>query len=222
MAWRKETIAEWRVSRVLEVSEFFPTVWERPHPAAWVTLSSPGRRKWPRWRQKGFRGPCLEHEGRADLEFFLNLLVWSCSSSRLVDWAEGRGAERAVFIWQYSKFLKSMMTLKERRAEIKTLKWQLRHLLGVGCHQMIEWLWASSDKEQKEDFLGDPAIGNLPANAGDMVQSLAQEDSTCHRAPRPMRHDYWARMLQLWSLWAREPMLYSKRRHHNEKLEHGK
>ena len=172
MAWRKRAIAEMQVSRVLEVSELLSHSLRKVPSCCLSHTALPREERVTTMETERLGGPCLEHEGRADLEFFKNLLVWSCSSSRLVDWAGGRGAERAVFIWQYSKFLKSMMALKEKRAEIKTLKWQLCHLLGVGYHQMTEGLWASSEKEQKEDFPGGPAIGNLHANAGTWVKPL--------------------------------------------------
>ena len=48
--------------------------------------------------------------------------------------------------------------------------------------------------KEKGDFPGIPVVKNLLANARDMgswVQSLAQEDSTCHEATRPMCHKYW-------------------------------
>ena len=33
---------------------------------------------------------------------------------------------------------------------------------------------------------------NPPAKAGTRVQSLVQEDATCHVAAKPMSHNYWA------------------------------
>lgn len=38
--------------------------------------------------------------------------------------------------------------------------------------------------------IGDPAVGKLPANAGDTVPSLAQEDSTRPGAIYPVSHNY--------------------------------
>ena len=64
------------------------------------------------------------------------------------------------------------------------------------------------------------------------VWSLVWEDPTCHEATKPMHHNYWACALELMShnYWARvpqllkpahlEPMLRSKRSHHNEKPVH--
>lgn len=100
------------------------------------------------------------------------------------------------------------MTLKEKRAEIKTLKW-------CRYHQMIEWLWASSDKEQKEDFLGDPAIGNLPANAGDRFSLLHRKIP--HTQLGPMCHNYWS--FSLGSLWAlQQESALMKLEHGNQKV----
>ena len=35
-------------------------------------------------------------------------------------------------------------------------------------------------------FLGAPGVKNSPALAGDRVQSLVQEDPTCHEATKPV------------------------------------
>ena len=39
-------------------------------------------------------------------------------------------------------------------------------------------------------FLGGLVIKNLPANSGDMVRSLVQEDPTCPGATKPVHHNY--------------------------------
>ena len=41
----------------------------------------------------------------------------------------------------------------------------------------------------RESFPGG-AVVNLPASAGDTGSSLVQEDPTCHRATKPVRHNY--------------------------------
>ena len=66
---------------------------------------------------------------------------------------------------------------------------------------------------------------NLPANAGDMVQSLIWEDPICRGATKPMSPNYWAcaqepRSHSDWSLCTLEPALHNKRNHHNEKPTH--
>ena len=67
---------------------------------------------------------------------------------------------------------------------------------------------------------------------GTRVQALVWEDLTCHRATKPMRHnywacalepvnhDYWAHMPQLLKPMCLEPVLRNRRSHHNEKLPH--
>ena len=67
---------------------------------------------------------------------------------------------------------------------------------------------------------------------GTEVQALVQEDPTCHRATKPMRHNYWACALEPAShnCWARvpqllkpvhlEPVLCNKRSHRSEKPAH--
>ena len=67
---------------------------------------------------------------------------------------------------------------------------------------------------------------------GTWVRALVQEDPTCRRAAKPMRHNYWACALEPSShnYWARvpqllqpaylEPVLHNKRSHLNEKPAH--
>ena len=67
---------------------------------------------------------------------------------------------------------------------------------------------------------------------GTRIRALVREDLTCCRAVKPMRHNYWACALEPVShnSWAREPQLLkpmrlepvlcSKRSHHNEKPAH--
>jgi len=65
-------------------------------------------------------------------------------------------------------------------------------------------------------------VKNLPANAGDMVLSLVQGDSTCHGTSKPVCHNYGALrvdMSKLLNLSALELMLY-KRIHCKEKPTH--
>ena len=54
------------------------------------------------------------------------------------------------------------------------------------------------------------------------VWSLVQEDPICHGITKPMRHHYWACVLEpgdhsSWSLCTLEPVLHNKRSHCNEK-----
>ena len=68
---------------------------------------------------------------------------------------------------------------------------------------------------------------------GTRVRALVQEDPTCCRATKPMRHNYCARALepashnyrahvpQLTELTRLEPVLHNTRSHHNEKPVHG-
>ena len=39
------------------------------------------------------------------------------------------------------------------------------------------------------EFSGGPVVKNPPVNAGDRVQSLVQEYSTCRVATKPMHHN---------------------------------
>ena len=47
-----------------------------------------------------------------------------------------------------------------------------------------------SQKNTFKGFPGDAVIKNLPANAGTRVQALVQEYPTCHRATKPVHHNY--------------------------------
>ena len=60
---------------------------------------------------------------------------------------------------------------------------------------------------------------------GTWVRALVPEDPTCHRATKPVSHNYQACALEpmspnYWSLRALEPVLCNKRSHHNEKPVH--
>ena len=67
---------------------------------------------------------------------------------------------------------------------------------------------------------------------GTQVRALVQEDATCCRATKPMRHNYWACTLEPVShnYWAcvpqllkptcLEPVFHNKRSHRNEKPAH--
>ena len=67
---------------------------------------------------------------------------------------------------------------------------------------------------------------------GAQVQALVWEDPTCHGATKPVRHNYWACVLEPTShnYWAHvlqllkpvrlQPVLHNKRSHHNKKPAH--
>ena len=55
---------------------------------------------------------------------------------------------------------------------------------------------------------------------GTQVQALVREDPTCRGATKPMRHNYWAYVLQLLKPVHLEPVLRNKRSHRNEKPAH--
>ena len=100
-------------------------------------------------------------------------------------------------------------------------------LLSLRPHWYFFLLKLSLPAFKKEviwDFLGSTVDRNPLANAGDMVRSLVQEDSTCCGAIRPVCHNYWAHTLEPRSnYWAHvlqllkplhlEPMLRNKRGH---------
>ena len=52
---------------------------------------------------------------------------------------------------------------------------------------------------------------------GIWVWNLVQEDSTCHRAIKPMHHNYWTSALEPANC---KPVLCNKIIHHNEKAAH--
>ena len=41
-----------------------------------------------------------------------------------------------------------------------------------------------------QDFPGGSVVKNLPASAGNMVQSIVWEDRTCLRETKPVGHNY--------------------------------
>ena len=87
-------------------------------------------------------------------------------------------------------------------------------------------------KKKNRDFPAGAVVKNPPANAGDTGRSLVRKDPTCHGATKPVRHNYWACVLEpashnCWALVPQllkpvhlEPVLRSKRSHRNEKPAH--
>ena len=63
-------------------------------------------------------------------------------------------------------------------------------------------------------------IGICLSTQGTWVQSLVREDSTCHRAAKPVCFNYWAHRLQLPKPMCLKPVFYSKRSHCSEKFQH--
>ena len=61
-------------------------------------------------------------------------------------------------------------------------------------------------------FTGDPVVKNPPCNAGDTGLIPGPGRPTCLRATKPVCPSYWACAL--------EPVLHSKRSHHNENPKH--
>ena len=55
---------------------------------------------------------------------------------------------------------------------------------------------------------------------GTRVWSLVREDPTGRGATKPVRHNYWACVLQLLTPTRLEPVLHNKRIHRNEKPVH--
>ena len=45
-------------------------------------------------------------------------------------------------------------------------------------------------KLRHRDFPGGTVVKNPPANAGDTVRALVQEDPTCRGATKPVHHNY--------------------------------
>ena len=41
-----------------------------------------------------------------------------------------------------------------------------------------------------QDFPVGAVVKNLPANTGEWVQSLVEEDPSCHEAAKPVHHNY--------------------------------
>ena len=82
------------------------------------------------------------------------------------------------------------------------------------------------------DFLVVQWLRVLLPMQGTQVQALVREDPTCHRATKPVCHNYWACVLEPTShnYWAHvpqllkstclEPVLCNKRSHRNEKPAH--
>ena len=78
------------------------------------------------------------------------------------------------------------------------------------------------------DVPGSPVVKNPPSSAGERgfdpwsrkIPHAMEQLSPGTTTTEPMRHNYWARMLQLPKFMRLEPMLHNKRSHRNEKAVH--
>ena len=129
---------------------------------------------------------------------------------------------------------KRCQNLKVNTLGQQYLKVQCRLLNGILCGSPS--LMTSGTSWYKNKLVGTSLVvqwlrTHLPLQ-GTRVWALIQEDPTCHRATKPMRHNYlawalepashnyWARVPQLLKPACLEPMLCNKRSHHNEKPMH--
>ena len=79
-----------------------------------------------------------------------------------------------------------------------SLTWLMPQFLSSGSFprgclssHTIWWLaspWMADSRRRVQDFPGGPEVKNLPANAGDTVRSLVQENPTFHGAIEPALH----------------------------------
>ena len=91
------------------------------------------------------------------------------------------------------------------RSYVHCLLMSTLSLSNLGQHLVWGLPWWSSGE--------DPA---LPMQ-GTRVRSLAKEDPTCLRAPKTMRHNYWACVLQFLKAESSRAVLCNERNHCNEK-----
>ena len=64
----------------------------------------------------------------------------------------------------------------------------------LGCAPLKQGKRVVGLKKQEDlDFPGGPKVKNLPDSAEDTVRSLLLEESTCHRATKPIHQNYRAR-----------------------------
>ena len=88
------------------------------------------------------------------------------------------------------------ITISSQTHKLKPFKFSQPGISNASC------LGGLSSKSWEEDFPGDP-----------VVWSLLQEDSTCHRASKPVCHNYWDHALQQekWPQWeAHAPQLETR------------
>lgn len=54
----------------------------------------------------------------------------------------------------------------------------------------IKNIYVHNKNRRIQDFIGAPEVENLPASAEGHSSFLVWEDSMCHRATKPVHHDY--------------------------------
>ena len=135
---------------------------------------------------------------------------WHCLNSKalltwghLEVWSEGYGEFKEGMRWR------SRIGLSVRDRE----RPMCRGMGGWG-HQVHRF--HSNKKKLRTSLVAQWLRIRLPMQ-GTWVWSLVQEDPTCHGATKPVRHSYWARVLQLLKPECPEPVLHNKRSHGCEK-----
>ena len=129
----------------------------------------------------------------------------------------------------YAKILNKILAnqiQKIKKELYTTTKWDLSQVYKADSTCKNQPVW---------DFPVAQWLGICLPMQGTRVGALVQEDPTCHRAAKPVRHNcwacalepashnYWAHVPQLLKLACLEPVLHNKRSHCNEKpLHHGK
>ena len=101
-------------------------------------------------------------------------------------------------VGKWTLSMEMFFLLEERIGDIFQYRKCTKHLnqeFDTGTSLVVQWLRICLPKQ------------------GTWVRSLVQEDSTCHRATKPLCHDYR-------SLCALGLTLFTERSHHHEKLAH--
>ena len=135
-------------------------------------------------------------------------LRWSwCNNNR----------NRTSLVAQWIRRLLVLKVSKKYRVPSLLGFWKTSEGLGLLSLQSAPVLFMG---EGGKNWRKDAARGSkcLPMQ-GAWVQSLVQEDSTCHEATKPMHHNYWACVLQGMKPKCLQPVLRNKASHRNEKPE---
>ena len=118
---------------------------------------------------------------------------------------------------------------RHRRGMNRQLNWSRPEVLPGTCDELIGRMVVKGFGEivfkmiLRASLVAQWLRNHLPMQ-GTWVRTLVREDPTCHRATKPMRHNYWActraRKPQLLKPTHLEPMFCNKRSHRNEKHVH--
>ena len=109
------------------------------------------------------------------------------------------------WIFFFAECTSGVRTRREIKVKLRGQKKKKRKFSNVHKYHK-QYCRLQSSRSQQLGFHSGPVVKNPPANAGTWVQSLVQEDPTCHKATKPMGHSCWAHVPRARALQQEKPL----------------